>query len=194
MGFPSPGPHPRVGDEARWTLGSALLPDRMPGRLGPEQSTQDPGQQLTGLASASESPRGRVSKRQLGQPSFRTPALCHPTPPPPPPVFTHLPCTTFSLRVPATTQITASSKSCPPAQASFLQLVPGCALPAVPTVHGHLKLSWSETTHFLALKAAFLSHVSSHSWGHHHPSQPQDARLDLSHSSLTPAPCSLHWL
>lgn len=156
MGFPSPGPHPRMGDEARWTLGSALLPDGMPRRLGPEQSTQDPGQQLTGSASASESPRGQVSKRQLRQPSFLAPALCPPTPPPPPPVFTHLPCTTFSLRIPATTQITASSKSCPPAQASFLQLVPGCA---VPMVHGHLKLSWSETTHFLALKAAFLSRL-----------------------------------
>ena len=48
-GFPSPALHPCVGGD-RWPPGSALLPHRMPGELGPKQSTQNPSQQLTDSA------------------------------------------------------------------------------------------------------------------------------------------------
>lgn len=77
-----------------------------------------------------------------------------------------------SLRVPVLTQ-------CPPDHSLPLRAVPSSGLISTtspwmwpPDVSRHLKLSRSETTHFRVLQTAFVSWVSSPTWGRH-PLLPQ---------------------
>lgn len=87
---------------------------------------------------------------------------------------------------------------------SLISTASPCMWPLM--LHGPLKLTRSETTHFQTLETAFLSCVPSHRWGHQHPPKPQvstpprvldQASLTL-HSPPHPLstkpcwPCSLH--